>query len=101
MTPIPPLRPDRLRLGWHAVRFSTALIVRCIQAACRDLGVTVPSDTDAAYVIGLGLHDALQHAAPGLPPSAIPNWATATATITLPASTNWCCSRARWRCWPT
>jgi phosphoglycolate phosphatase len=35
------------------------LIVRCIQAACRDLGVTVPNDTDAAYVIGLGLHDAL------------------------------------------
>jgi phosphoglycolate phosphatase len=49
--------------------------VRCIQAACRDLGVAVPSDADAAYVIGLGLHDALQHAVPGLPPSATPSWA--------------------------
>jgi hypothetical protein len=36
----------------------TALITRCIQHACRDLGLPVPSDADAAYVIGLGLHDA-------------------------------------------
>jgi phosphoglycolate phosphatase len=32
----------------------------------------VPSDADAAYVIGLGLHDALQHAVPGLPPARYP-----------------------------
>jgi phosphoglycolate phosphatase len=43
------------------------LIVRCIQAACRDIGVAVPNEQQAAYVIGLGLHDALQHAVPGLP----------------------------------
>ena len=30
--------------------------------ACRDVGTTVPSDTQAAYVIGLGLRDALLHA---------------------------------------
>ena len=30
--------------------------MRCIQAACRDLGVPVPSDGRRAYVIGLGLH---------------------------------------------
>ena len=52
---------------------STGLIVLCIQAACRDLGVAVPSEADAAYVIGLGLHDALRHAAPGLPPERYPD----------------------------
>jgi phosphoglycolate phosphatase len=34
--------------------------------------VAVPSDEAAAYVIGLGLHDALQHAVPGLPPERYP-----------------------------
>ena len=32
----------------------------------------MPSDTDAAYIIGLGLHDALQHAVPGLPTERYP-----------------------------
>jgi phosphoglycolate phosphatase len=40
--------------------------VRCIQDACRDVGIAVPSDEQAAYVIGLGLQDALRHAAPAL-----------------------------------
>ena len=65
------LRPRRFDLvvfDWDGTLFdSTALIVRCIQAACRDIGVAVPSEEQAAYVIGLGLHDALQHAVPGLP----------------------------------
>ena len=65
------LRPRRFDLvvfDWDGTLFdSTALIVRCIQAACRDIGVPVPSEEQAAYVIGLGLHDALQHAVPGLP----------------------------------
>jgi phosphoglycolate phosphatase len=65
------LRPRRFDLvvfDWDGTLFdSTALIVRCIQAACRDIGVPVPSQEQAAYVIGLGLHDALQHAVPGLP----------------------------------
>jgi hypothetical protein len=61
-------RFDLIAFDWDGTLFdSTALITRCIQDACRDLGVAVPSDTDAAYVIGLGLHDALKHAAPGLP----------------------------------
>ncbi|HET7864557.1 MAG TPA: HAD-IIIA family hydrolase [Burkholderiaceae bacterium] len=46
---------------------STGLIVQSIQCACRDVGVPVPSDRDAAYVIGLGLRDALALVAPGLP----------------------------------
>jgi phosphoglycolate phosphatase len=64
-------RPRRFYLiafDWDGTLFdSTALIARCIQAACADLGVAVPSDKDASYVIGMGLIDALQHAAPGLP----------------------------------
>jgi phosphoglycolate phosphatase len=66
-------RFDLIVFDWDGTLFdSTALIVRCIQAACRDIGHAVPSDADAAYVIGLGLHDALQHAAPGLPPERYP-----------------------------
>jgi phosphoglycolate phosphatase len=61
-------RFDLIAFDWDGTLFdSTALIVRCIQAACRDLGLAVPSDTDAAYVIGLGLQDALRHVVPGLP----------------------------------
>ncbi len=61
-------RFDLIAFDWDGTLFdSTALIVRCIQDACRDVGVAVPSDEAAAYVIGLGLEDALRHAAPGLP----------------------------------
>ena len=64
---------DLIVFDWDGTLFdSTMLIVRCIQAACRDLAVVVPSDADAAYVIGLGLHDALKHAVPGLPPERYP-----------------------------
>ena len=63
-----PRRFDLIVFDWDGTLFdSTALIVRCIQNACRDLGVAVPSDSAAAYVIGLGLHDALRHAVPDLP----------------------------------
>jgi phosphoglycolate phosphatase len=66
-------RFDLIAFDWDGTLFdSTALIVRCIQAACRDVGVAVPGDADAAYVIGLGLHDALKHAAPGLAPERYP-----------------------------
>jgi phosphoglycolate phosphatase len=60
---------DLIAFDWDGTLFdSTALIVRCIQAACLDVGTAVPSDVQAAYVIGLGLRDALLHAAPGFPP---------------------------------
>jgi len=63
-----PRQFDMIAFDWDGTLFdSTALIARCIQAACADLGVAVPSDKDASFVIGLGLIDALQHAAPGLP----------------------------------
>jgi len=45
---------------------STALIAGALQNACAAIGCTVPSGTDARYVIGLGLADALAHVAPGL-----------------------------------
>ncbi|WP_395702974.1 HAD family hydrolase [Aquabacterium sp.] len=68
-----PRRFDLIVFDWDGTLFdSTALIVRSIQAACQDIGVPVPSDADAAYVIGLGLRDALQHAVPGLPESRYP-----------------------------
>jgi phosphoglycolate phosphatase len=66
-------RFDLIVFDWDGTLFdSTMLIVRCIQAACRDIQVPVPSDEAAAYVIGLGLHDALQHAVPGLPEARYP-----------------------------
>ena len=68
-----PRRFDLIAFDWDGTLFdSTGLITRCIQDACRDVGVAVPSDADAAYVIGLGLGDALRHAAPGLAPERYP-----------------------------
>jgi phosphoglycolate phosphatase len=59
---------DLIVFDWDGTLFdSTALITRSIQAACADLAVPVPSDAQASYVIGMGLVEALEHAAPGLP----------------------------------
>jgi phosphoglycolate phosphatase len=59
---------DLIVFDWDGTLFdSTALITRCIQAACADVGVPVPSDERASYVIGMGLVEALRHAAPDLP----------------------------------
>ena len=58
---------DLVVFDWDGTLFdSTALITRCIQAACVDVGAPRPSDEQASYVIGMGLIEALQHAAPGL-----------------------------------
>jgi phosphoglycolate phosphatase len=60
---------DLIAFDWDGTLFdSTALIVRCIQQACVDIGAPVPDAARAAYVIGLGLRDALEYAVPGLPP---------------------------------
>jgi phosphoglycolate phosphatase len=45
---------------------STRVISKSLQAACADVGIPVPSDSDALFVIGLGLEDTLRHVAPGL-----------------------------------
>jgi phosphoglycolate phosphatase len=45
---------------------STALIASSLRSACEDVGVTVPSERDARFVIGLGLADTFSHVAPAL-----------------------------------
>ena len=67
---------DLIVFDWDGTLMdSTAHIARSIQAACRDLGVPVPADDAARYVIGLGLRDALQIAAPSLDPVDYPRLA--------------------------
>jgi phosphoglycolate phosphatase len=46
---------------------SAGTIVQCIQDAARDMGIGIPPAERARHVIGLGLHDSLRHAVPGLP----------------------------------
>ena len=66
-------RFDLIAFDWDGTLFdSTAIIVRCIQEAVRDVGGTVPGDKEAAYVIGMGLMQALTHAAPDVPPEKYP-----------------------------
>jgi phosphoglycolate phosphatase len=68
-----PRQFDLIAFDWDGTLFdSTAIITRSIQAAVRDVGGTVPSDKDAAYVIGMALTQALAHAAPDVPPDKYP-----------------------------
>ena len=73
-TLMPPVRQfDLIAFDWDGTLFdSTAIITRCIQSAVRDVGGAVPSDQDASYVIGMGLMQALAHAAPDVPESKYP-----------------------------
>ncbi len=44
-----PRRFDLIAFDWDGTLFdSTGLIVQCIQGACRDIGIAVPSEQDAA-----------------------------------------------------
>ncbi len=74
-------RPDRpssrqfdlIAFDWDGTLFdSTALITRCIQQAVVDVGGASPSERDASYVIGMGLMQALAHAAPDVPKERYP-----------------------------
>ena len=69
--PNPSLRPRRFDLiafDWDGTLLdSTAIITRCIQRAVVDVGGQEPSKEAASYVIGLGLMQALAHAAPDVP----------------------------------
>jgi phosphoglycolate phosphatase len=68
-----PRRYDLIAFDWDGTLFdSTALIVRCIQDAVHDVGGTVPTQQAASYVIGLGLMQALAHAAPDVPKDKYP-----------------------------
>jgi len=64
---------DLVVFDWDGTLYdSTAVIVQSIQAACRDIGAPVPDDQAAAFVIGLGLRAAMEHAVPGLAPERYP-----------------------------
>jgi phosphoglycolate phosphatase len=64
---------DLIVFDWDGTLMdSTATIVKCIQAAARDLGLPVPDNRAASYVIGLGLQDAMQAALPGVDPKYYP-----------------------------
>lgn len=68
MTDIRPRRFDLIAFDWDGTLFdSTRMIARCIQAAVVDVGGAEPSEKDAAWVIGLGLAEALARAAPDVP----------------------------------
>jgi phosphoglycolate phosphatase len=68
-----PRQFDLIAFDWDGTLFdSTRIIVRCIQRAVADVGGTVPTDQAAAYVIGLGLMQALAHAAPDVPEARYP-----------------------------
>jgi phosphoglycolate phosphatase len=61
-------RYDLIVFDWDGtVMDSTAIIAGSIQAACRDLKLTVPDDETARHVIGLGLLQALRYAVPDAP----------------------------------
>ena len=69
MTPPKPTRRfDLIAFDWDGtLSDSTAMIASCIQQAVADVGGTVPSTEAASHVIGLGLMQALAHAAPDVP----------------------------------
>jgi phosphoglycolate phosphatase len=68
-----PRQFDLIAFDWDGTLFdSTALIAQCIQAAVRDVGGREPSLEAASYVIGMGLMQALAHAAPDVPPDLYP-----------------------------
>jgi phosphoglycolate phosphatase len=59
---------DLIAFDWDGTLFdSTAIIVRCIQQAVVDVGGAMPTERAASYVIGMGLMEALAHAAPDVP----------------------------------
>ena len=68
-----PLNFDLIAFDWDGTLFdSTQIIVSSIQLAVADVGGTVPSNEAASYVIGLGLMEALAHAAPDVPQARYP-----------------------------
>jgi phosphoglycolate phosphatase len=53
---------------------SASTIAECIRDASRELGLEVPDTERARHVIGLGLHDAMRIAVPGLPAQRYPEF---------------------------
>jgi phosphoglycolate phosphatase len=64
---------DLIVFDWDGTLMdSTSTIVKCIQAAAKDLGLPIPRDEQASHVIGLGLHEAMQAAMPNIDPGLYP-----------------------------
>jgi phosphoglycolate phosphatase len=68
--------PKQFRLlifDWDGTLMDSAsAIVSSLQAACADLGLRVPPEQEARYIIGLGLNDAMAHLLPGVTPTVYP-----------------------------
>jgi phosphoglycolate phosphatase len=66
-------RFDFIVFDWDGTLMdSTATIVKCIQASARDLGLPIPDERAAAFVIGLSLMDAMQAVMPDVDPKYYP-----------------------------
>lgn len=67
-TGMPSRRYELIVFDWDGTLMDSAgMIVHCVQAAARDLGLEPPPEERARHIIGLGLGDALRHALPDLP----------------------------------
>ncbi len=68
-----PKRFDLLIFDWDGTLMDSAgAIASCIQAACADMELPIPSHEAARHVIGLGLREALIHLFPDLPEARYP-----------------------------
>ncbi len=64
---------DLIVFDWDGTLMdSTAVIVNCIQAAAKDLGLPIPDQKAASHVIGLSLQSAMEVALPGINPKYYP-----------------------------
>ena len=64
---------DLIVFDWDGTLMdSTATIVKCIQAAAKDLGLPIPDQQRASHVIGLGLQEAMQVVLPDIDPKHYP-----------------------------
>src|SRR5262249_16446613 len=64
---------DLLTFDWDGTLMdSAAVIALSLRSACDDVGLPVPSEEQARYVIGLGLNDPTAHILPGVDPAHYP-----------------------------
>ncbi|MFC7419649.1 HAD-IA family hydrolase [Iodobacter arcticus] len=67
-----PKQFDLLVFDWDGTLMdSTGTIARAIQSAFADVGLAVPTDIEARYVIGYGMQEAMQYLAPDAKPEQI------------------------------
>lgn len=73
---MPRKRFDFIVFDWDGTLMdSTAIIVKSIQAAAKDLSLPIPTESAASHVIGLALGEAMQAAMPDLDPQWYPRLA--------------------------